>query len=414
MRKILTAALLLLLPFKAAAQEFSTASMRTITLGEAYALALMKSEQLARQVEGVKQLEAAEQLINAAFRPSFELNASQSKQQNAASSTKGYLSGNYSIFSGMRDYISRKAAAATTGAANFDLTRARQQLYLGAAEAYLDLQNAQRQVFIRREQLEVTKKRIAELEARVDIGRSRKSEVVAAKTQLAQDKAGYLDAVGAERLGQLALQFLTGLETDLVPDQLPLQRVAPLEAYLKSALQRPDLAARSKELEVSGYLLDIQDRNLWPTVTVSADYYVVRRPMPAPASRWDGMLAVKIPLYNGGAAPAQRQAAYSARRAAELALQLARRQALTEVRSAYALFSSSVLQAASLEEALALASDNARYQAEDYKLGLVTNLDALSALNTVQQTRLALSQAKVRERLSLLKLETAAGLEAAR
>ena len=58
-----------------------------------------------------------------------------------------------------------------------------------------------------------------------------------------------------------------------------------------------------------------------------------------------------------------------------------------------------------------LAADNARYQQEDYKLGLVTNLDVLNALNSVLQTRLALSQAKVQERATLLSLETAAGME---
>ena len=60
---------------------------------------------------------------------------------------------------------------------------------------------------------------------------------------------------------------------------------------------------------------------------------------------------------------------------------------------------------------MSLAEENARYQEADYKLGLVTNLDVLSALNTVQQARLSLSQAKVQERLTLLNLEVAAGME---
>lgn len=411
MKIVLTAVLLALIPRELTAQEFAAAGMRPITLAEACSLSLAKSEQLAQQGEGIKQLEAAERLLSAAFRPSFDVNASQYKQQNSPSVTKGYLSGSYSLFSGMRDYISLKAAAARTGAAQLDFARAAQQLYLGAAQAYLNLLAAQREVLIRREQLDVTGRRIAEIEARVDIGRSRKSEAVAIKTQLAQDKASYLNAAAAERLAQQALMFLTGLDADLAPEGISLRGEAALEAYLKTALLRPDLAARRKALEVSGYLLDVQDRNLWPGVTVSANYYVIRHPMPAPVNRWDGNLAVNIPLYNGGAAQAQRQAAYSGKRAAALVLQLAERQALTEVRSAYEEFKYSALQTASLEEALALASDNKSYQEEDYKLGLVTNLDVLSALNTVQQTRLALSQARVQQIWTFLKLKNAAGLE---
>ncbi len=396
------------------AQEFSTASMRPITLNEAYTLALVRSEELALQEEGIKQLEAAERLFNAAFRPYLGINASQYKQQNADAVTKGYLSGSYSLFSGMRDYISLKAAAAKTGAAELDLARARQQLYFSVALTYLNLHAAQKELFVRREQLEVTKKRITELEARVNIGRSRKSEVVAVKTQLAQDKAGYLNAEAAERLTQQALMFLTGLDKDMASADIDPGKNSGLEFYLKQVLLRPDLAAGRKSLEASGHLLEIQKHNLWPTVTVAGDYYVLRHPEPKPANYWNATLAFNMPLYTGGAARALRQTASSAKRSAELALQLAERQALTEVRSAYEEFKYAALQTASLEEARALASDNARYQENDYKLGLVTNLDVLSAQNIVQQTRLAVSQAKVRERLTLLKLEIAAGVDAKR
>ena len=156
----------------------------------------------------------------------------------------------------------------------------------------------------------------------------------------------------------------------------------------------------------------MQDHNLWPSVGVTADYYLLRSPMPSPADRWDGAIALNVPFYTGGTAQAQKDSAYAAKRSAAFSLQLAERQALTQVRSAYEEYRYSILQEVSLQDALALALDNARYQQDDYKLGLVTNLDVLSALNTVLQTRLALSQAKAQERLTLMTLETAAGLEA--
>ena len=265
---------------------------------------------------------------------------------------------------------------------------------------------------IRHDQMDVTAKRITELEARADIGRSRKSEVVAAQTQLAQDKASYLNSAASERLAQQALIFITGLDTDLAPEELLLAREGGLEDYLKLALLRPDLAARRKALESYDYLAQIQDHNLWPTVALAADYYIVRSPMPSPTDRWDGTIALNVPLYTGGTAAAQKDSAYSAKRSAALALQLSERQALTEVRSAYEEHKYSILQADSLKEALALASDNAKYQQDDYKMGLVTNLDVLTALNSVLQTRLALLQAKVQGNFTLVKLETAAGLEA--
>jgi len=410
--KTLLLAVLLALPAAARAQEFSTATMRPITLGEAYKLAVARSEALAQQAEGIKQLDAAELVISAAFRPSFDANAALGKQQNTASTTRGYLSGRYSVFSGMRDYISAKAASARTSAAAFDLERARQELYMNTARTYLDLFSAQEEVLIRRGQMDVTARRVTELEARADIGRSRKSEVVAARTQLAQDSADYLSAAGGERLAQQALRFLTGADADLAPAEISLEREGSIGEYLKLALLRPDLAARRKALESYNYLAEVQDHNLWPAVDLSADYYLVKRPAPSPVNNWNAAVTLNVPLYTGGAAAAQKASAYAAGRGAALALQFAERQALMEVRAAYEEHKYSLLQAASLRDALALATDNAKYQQEDYKLGLVTNLDVLNALNTVLATRLALSQAKVLGNLTQLKLENAAGLEA--
>jgi outer membrane protein TolC len=396
----------------AAAQDGPAAAARPLKLGEAYRLAQAKSEALAIKDNYAAQLDAAEKQFAAAFRPYLDLNASVSKQQNADTASKGYLSAGYNLFSGMRDYIGAKAAGARTAAARLDLERARQSLYYSVAQAYFGLQAAQRELVIRTEQLDVTARRIAELQARADIGRSRRSEVVAAKTQLAQDKASYLDAASSERRAQQVIMFLTGLEADCAPVELPGPAGGDLETYLNAALLRPDLAAARRTAEAYGYLSDIQARNTLPAVDLAANYYVLRQSAPKPANRWDAGVFLNMPLYTGGSSKAARDAALAAERSAAFARTLAERQAQSEVRSAYEEFRYSGLQSSSLEEALALAAQNAALQAEDYKLGLVTNLDVLSALNTVLQTRLALSQARAAAALALIKLDTAAGLEA--
>ncbi|MGD9641477.1 MAG: TolC family protein [Elusimicrobiales bacterium] len=394
-----------------AAQDFSTSSMRAIAMGETRSLALARSEELAAAAEGVAQLDAAERQLASGFRPSFDFNASLTKQQHSDAASRGYFSAAYNLYSGMRDYVSVKAASARSGAARLDLERARQRLYLSAAQSYLNLLAAQREAGIRADQLAVTARRISELESRAAIGRSRRSEVVAARSQLAQDKAGYLAALSDERLAQQALRFMTGLQEDLAPAEIEARGGAPLTDYLALARSRPDVEARRLAERSYGYLAELQERGALPTLDLAANYFVLRDPMPEPESRWDAGAFLKIPLYTGGALKAGRDAAYAARKAAGLALDLALRQAQSEVRSAYDELDYSLRQERTLAEALVLAEENARYQAEDYKLGLVNNLDVLGSLNTAQQTRLALSQAQARARLALIKLETAAGAE---
>jgi outer membrane protein TolC len=395
----------------AAAQEFSTSSMRVIAVSDAYALTLARSEALARQAEGAAQLEAAERQFASAFRPSLDFNAALAREQERDASSRGYLSAGYRLFSGMRDYIALKAASSKTGAARLDLERARQRLYLSAAQAFITLQTAQREIFIRAEQLAVTGKRIAELETRASIGRSRRGEVISARSQLAQDKAAYLGALAGERSAQQALKFLTGLSEDLCPAETDLKLRAGLPAYQKLALSRPDVQARRLEAESYGYLSEVQDRGAWPSLDLAANYYVLRDPMPEPENRWDAGIFLKLPLYTGGDLKARKESAASAAAGARLALDQARREALSEVAAAYDEYTYAERQALTLAEALILAEENARYQQEDYKLGLVTNLDVLSALNTARQTALALAQAQARSGLALIKLETAAGAE---
>ncbi|OGR81270.1 MAG: hypothetical protein A2X32_13785 [Elusimicrobia bacterium GWC2_64_44] len=407
----LLSAIIFFTPWASSALGLPAAAPRPLSLGETYALAAARSEALALQAEGAAQLDAAERQLAAAFRPAFDFNASLSKQQNADTAARGYFSGSYNIFSGMRDYMAAKAASEKTAAARLDLERARQQLYLSAAQAYLGLQAAQREAQIREDQLEVTARRISELEARAAIGRSRRSEVISAKAQLAQDKAAHLSALSAERLAQQALKFLTGLQEDLAPAALPARLAADLPAYLDLAARRPDLEARRRDAAAAGFLSEVQELGGRPAVNLLANYYVLRTPRPDPVNRWDAGAFLSVPLYTGGLLRGRKEAAWAGKRSAQTALDLALRQALSDVRSAYDDYEFSSRQAESLAEALALADENARYQVEDYKLGLVNNLEVLSALNTAQQTRLALSQAQARKTLALIKLETAAGAE---
>lgn len=408
---ITTTLALFLAALPAGAQELSTSSMRQLSLGEAYSLAAARSEQLLLQADGAERLAAAERELAAAFRPELDFQASASKQQNADAAYRGLFAARYNVFSGMRDYMAAKAAQKRTASARFSLERARQSLYYSAAAAFLGLQTAQREAAIRAAQLAVTGRRIDELEARSAIGRSRRSEVVSARAQLAQDKAALEAALGAERLAQQALKFLTGLDEDLAPRELPAREAPALGECLSMALRRPDLEALRRSAEAADFSAELAELGGRPSVDLSGNLYVLRSPRPNPENNWDAQAALKIPLYTGGQLKARAESARSDSRSARTALELARRQAYSEVRSAFDDHAYALRQAAALAEALRLAEENARFQQEDYKLGLVTNLDVLSALNTAQQTRLALAQAQGRAALALIRLETAAGAE---
>lgn len=402
----------------AQAQEYSTSTMRQIGMEESFTLALAKSETLAQQGEGIAALEAAERLIQSSFRPTASLNGSQFWQDtgksgsNPPNKTNLYVNGHYEAYSGMRDYLNARSAGEQTGAARLNLARAKQSLYMNVANAYLNLLVQQKQIVVRQAQLAITQNRIKELLSRERIGRSRKSEVIAAESQLAQDESQLQDTLGQERFAQHALKFLTGLETDLSP--LPVTRppAPPIDDFLARLPSRPDIAALRKNIAAQILQEDIQRRMLWPTLALDGNYYA-KRPDSLSGIRWDFTASVQVPLYTGGEVDAKVSQLQAGRRSSELALRLAERQAQTDVRQNYDNLVYSLSTEKALEKALTLAEENGKAQAADYKYGLVTNLDVLNALDTLQTTRLQLEQAHAETYRAYVALDVAAGGPAA-
>jgi outer membrane protein len=387
--------------------------MRTITLEEAFRLALAKSEDLARQNEAVAGIEAGERAIRSNFLPRLNFGGTQFQQERPDSAAQGSrtqaaFSAHQSIFSGLRDYLSARAAGTATEAARLDLSRARQSLYLNVARTYLDLLAAQWDIEVRIEQLKISRDRLEELRSRANIGRSRPSEVLAAQSQLAQDEAQLQNALGGERVNQQVFKFITGVSEDMAPAHVHLPSVPGIDGFLRGAEARLDIAARRKDVETADTLVKVQNRQRWPALSADGNYYVKRQDSLSDI-HWDATLTLQLPLYTGGQAAAQIDRASAEKRSAELALAQARRQAETEVRQAYETLLYSVSMANTLYKAVKLGRENTQAQITDYKLGLVTNLDVLNAMNSLLQTRIQHYQSHVQAFLASLRLDVAGG-----
>lgn len=394
-----------LLAFPAGAAE---PAARRLTLDEAFGLAAEKSEALALSGVGLKQLEAAQGQLRAALRPGVAGIASETLADGSRGRAQAAINLTYSVFSGMRDYIAVRASGLRTEAARLELARARQNLYLGVAAAYINLSALRQEVSVRRAQLGVTAGRIKELEDRAAIGRSRHGEVLASKAQLALEEASLAAALSDENSAQLELSFLTGLEEEVSPLAAAAPALPDLQPYLARARSRYDVAAARRALEASELDADSRARLNWPSLDLGANYYL-KRPSPAQDNRWDAGLTLRVPLYSGGYNDAAAAQAGARASAAKLSLALAERAAATEVRQAHSSLEHSLSVIAPLEKALALAEENSVLQAKDYVYGLVTNLDVLNSMNTVLQTRLNLDQAKARAALAAERLAAAAG-----
>ena len=408
----------LALPLAAPAQ--SPLPPRALDLREAYELALGRSEQLA--IAGAawrEELARAEEIFSRVM-PRVTLMGTETLQHVPPGVSnffiqpnreQGWVTARQPLFSGFREFMAHRSAKDTGRAAELRLERAKQLLYQDVARAYLDLLSSQSEILIRGALVGNTRDRIKDLAEFRRVGRSRAAESLAAESQLAQNLAQLEQARARERSAQFRLAFLTGVEdARLEPKGLPKPAAAPrLDAALERARRRADVEARKLEAEAAELNVKVVSRQRWPNIWADANYYFQRPPSFTDRVKWDATITGALPLFAGGEVKAQSkqmEARLEARRQEHSA---AARGAALEARSAHEDLLASAAVVDALEHAASLAERNARAQAEDYRLGQVTNIDVLGALGTLQQTRLTLDAARIDAQWARVRLEVAAG-----
>jgi outer membrane protein len=415
----MTALTLAALLIVAAAPACDAADVKTITLPEAYAAALKRSEEIAQKGQTYAQVVAQIDQLWSAVKPRVSLNANHVWQDTPgpgvnfplpANQETVAVVGHQPLFSGLRDFLAVQGAKAQSAAAALALRRAKQNLYADVAAAYLDLLRGRMDIAVREDQALLTANRVKELKNFENLGRSRKSEVLAAESQEAQVEADLETSRGQQRLNQATLQFLTGIDAELVAqDVIVPTQAEDVGAFLVRGAHRPDVEAAERELVASDLYVSMQNRQYWPTVSVDGNYYLRRPHNFSRHVNWDATLSGVLPIYYGGQIGAQVREAKAQREIKAQSLSLARRSAELQVRSAHSDLVSDLAIVKALEKAMTLAEANAKAQAQDYRQGLVTNLDVLNSLTTVENTRLRLDQARMQTYDARVRLEVAAG-----
>jgi outer membrane protein len=396
------------------------AAARPLALDEAYRLALARSEELALRGADFDLLVAQAREIKGSILPDIRLNATETLQHVPAGASglflqpnreQAWVSARQPLFSGLREFLAFRSARDMSEAGRLRLERAKHLLYRDVARGYLDLLAAQDEIRIRGSMVEITEDRLKELRQRLGVGRSRRSELLAAEAQHDQAAAEREQARSAERAAQFQLRFLTGLEEDVEPVALasaPAQ--APLDAALVRARGRADVEARRLEAEAAERNIKVASRARWPVIGADANYYLKRPPSFTDRVKWDVTITGTLDLFTGGQTTAQVRQQEARRRSARAAFEQAVRAAELEARTAQEDLAASARVTAALEKAASAAEANAKAQSEDYRLGQVTNLDVLGSLTALQQARLTSSRARLDAWWARARLEVAAGV----
>ncbi|MBI4395943.1 MAG: TolC family protein [Elusimicrobia bacterium] len=394
-----------------------------LALDECYRLALARSETLELSEEDIRQAEGRYAQLRARVFPRAELRASELVQDTSGvppstgvggtltrrTRPEARIAANQLLFAGFRELLSLKGLKAEIAGKSLERRRAEQLLFEDVARAFYNVVEMDR----RRQTLgslkQSTLKRLEELEGRVRIGRSRRSEVLSVESQLAALEARMEEAAGLRVSALELLSFLAGRTVADVADAQPdIVEPAPLEDYLSRVPSRPDVLAAGRNVEASGFYRQSARRARWPTLNLDGNYYLKRVGFNEPID-WDLLFSATLPLSTGGEHRGSVLEAESRARAAEIRRSRLQRQAETDVRRVHEELVSSLAQAAKLKEAVDKAERNVTVQSEEYRLGLTNNLEVLSALSALQEARLSYDRVRLDVKLNGVRLDVAAG-----
>jgi len=287
--------------------------------------------------------------------------------------------------------------------------QARVQLYRDVAQNFFDVLALEQDLVNLEQQIGHNRAREKELQDRVRIGRSRIGETLTVQSTISTLQAQVEQLRAQLSTARDVLAFLSGLPADTMLRDTEVLTDTPegLDVYLVRLPLRPDVKAARQRLQAAQENVSVAKGEHWPSLDLSANRYLERAGN-LENVEWDVTLALTVPLYSGGITASRVREAGSLQSQAELELSRTNRLADQELRSLHQTVVLDRNQLQSLEKATEAAKKNYEAQQRDYRLGLVTNLDVLQALNSYQENQRALDRARFAAKLNFLRLEAAA------
>lgn len=405
--------------------QTSIAPLPPLTLEDCFQLALGRSEELARREANIEQtwadfLSVSGEVIGDAR---FEMLHFRQEPQGTAGDTGATATATRGerrtrqfvitqpLFRGFRALGALRGAGSLREQRLYEKQRAEQLLFLDVALAFYGSLQLQKDLSTQEEIIRLLDDRAGELMQREKIGKSRISEVVSARARLKTAQANRARIQGLWAIQKRFLEFLTGIsmmKRELVEEQLPLEPLLPLDAYLDRSESRPDVKAAEQALKTAQQRIIVAQSGLWPEIALENHLYEKREGFQSGID-WDLLLSIDVPLFTGGSTLGEIKSALVARKKAKLDYSETYRRARLQIKQAYEAWLASGEEFKALEEAVEAAKENYRVQKEEYEYNLVNNLDVLDALENVNDTEIAMVRSYYDQKMNHWRLQIASG-----
>ena len=393
-----------------------------LTLEDCFKLALDVSDTVAIQREAIARANAQMFIAASQALPEIDFVASRETQNNPGlvATSGSVIDSNVKqrqftisqpIFQGF------KAVGAISGAGSYKQQqkdtwiRTKELLYQDVAAAFYGVLRYQKEISITREVRELLEQRIKELEEREKIGRSRTSEVATARTNLDSLDASLAGLKGSLATFQFLLEYLIGMEIEnrkLEDKDNQNPSTLNLTDYLGKASSRSDVQAAEQAVKTAWRGILVAQSGFWPAANLNYTKFT-HQEGPFADVNWDLLLTMTVPLFSGTQTIGQVKDAVGVLKQQKFSFSLAKRQAVLEIKQSYDGWRFSREEYLAFKKAVEAATESYKLQTEEYRRSLVSNLDVLAALQSLNNTRTSENQAFYQMKLDEARLKVATG-----
>ncbi len=375
--------------FSADVNKEYTLKNESLTLKDCYKLALKQSELIAIDAEQIKIAEAHFLQAFGTIMPqvSFSHTETRNSHNTALNNThEEKFIFTQDLFSGFKEFAGMKSSNFEKRQRQNELWRAQQLLFVDVSDAFYLLLEIQQDLNALKTIEFALKDRVGELKTRENIGKSRASEIATTEYQLYNLEAEVQLERNQELLVRQLIEFLIGRPLDTIMESKFDFDIKPEGQYLAEASFRPDVQAAYYLSRSDQEKIAIARSGFFPQVNLEGDYFTHRTSTPAD-SRWETLLTVNVPLFEGTTTYGQVKEASAVAKQSGLLYSRTGRIAIENIHDAYVNMQISVLRKRTLGKALKSAELSYHLQNQDYKLNVVNNLDVLTAIQNLEDVR---------------------------
>jgi len=370
----------------------SVTGKESLDLFDVYVMAVSGTERMAIEGEYALQADARRRQALGLFLPKISLKASKTLTEvdRTTPSTQRSMVSLYArqnLLTGLDEYASFRGSAAEQRYRRYLLNHSAGKLLQEMSTVYLRALQIDRMLKNREKTLDHYRGVSAELRRRVEVGRSRQSELLRTNSQIFKIQAEIESLQSAYVQARSMLTVISGVprERRLAEDVcLPPAPEVPAD-LTKMIESRYDVKAALEELEISRTRLLAAQGGHLPSVYIEGTYRLYQQ-YETGRDYWAG-IGAELPLFTGGITTARVSEAASVKRQAELRLDRARREARLEIEETYSTYTSSMHEMESFKKSLEAAENNYRLILGEYRLNLVTLIDVFDALTALESAR---------------------------